>query len=585
MLKKIFFLLVSFLLILGSFLPHDKGMAAPSGLIKITADTVNVREGPSLSYPLVKKVTKGEKYKILTEKGDWTKIELSFEKTGWVANWLITKEKEKSGLDTAEGKNQTAQANADQLRVRSGPGTSFRIVGLLNKGQSVTVLDKNVNWIKVSSPFGEGWVANDYVNLSSKTEANSEDNTTTSNKTSTGIITADLLNVRKQPSTTSTVLGKLSKGDSVTVYSQKSNWVEIKFSNQKAWVNSEFVNLQSRNAKSSSENKGNAIGTVTASSLSVRKDSSLNSPIVGTVKKGQSFTILDESNNWGKIEYSPGKYGWAASWYLEKNTSSSSPAQAIKVSTITILQDGSNIRSEPNVQSDVVDRANEGDTFKVSKVQNDWYEIELKNGTKGYVAGWIVSINGNAPGVEKQGVQNYLKNKTIVLDPGHGGVDNGTTGAGGTLEKDLTLRTARLLYDKLKAAGANVYLTRANDTYISLPSRVSFAQSNQADAFISLHYDSNIDRSVRGMTGYYYHYYQKSLAGALYSSIVNETRMKSRGVRFGDFHVIRENSQKATLIELGYLSNPSEEITLNSGQFQENAATGIYNGLARFFKD
>ncbi len=67
----------------------------------------------------------------------------------------------------------------------------------------------------------------------------------------------------------------------------------------------------------------------------------------------------------------------------------------------------------------------------------------------------------------------------MFLIPGHGGVDNGTTGAGGTFEKELTLRTAKLLYDKLKAAGANVYLTRANDTYISLPSRVSFAESHQ----------------------------------------------------------------------------------------------------------
>ena len=62
-------------------------------------------------------------------------------------------------------------------------------------------------------------------------------------------------------------------------------------------------------------------------------------------------------------------------------------------------------------------------------------------------------------------------------------------------------------------------------------------------------------------------------------------KIKSRGVRFGDFHVIRENSQKAVLMELGYLSNPEEEMTLNSGAFQENAATGIYNGLARYFKE
>jgi N-acetylmuramoyl-L-alanine amidase len=87
------------------------------------------------------------------------------------------------------------------------------------------------------------------------------------------------------------------------------------------------------------------------------------------------------------------------------------------------------------------------------------------------------------------------------------------------------------------------------------------------------------------MTGYYYYSYQKPLAQYLYTSTLNQTRLKDRGLRFGDFHVIRENSQKATLLELGYLSNPEEELTLTSGLFQESAATGIYNGLARYFKD
>ena len=58
------------------------------------------------------------------------------------------------------------------------------------------------------------------------------------------------------------------------------------------------------------------------------------------------------------------------------------------------------------------------------------------------MAGWIVSINGTNPQIEKPGAERYLKNKTIVLDPGHGGEDNGATGASGTFEKELTLRTA-----------------------------------------------------------------------------------------------------------------------------------------------
>jgi N-acetylmuramoyl-L-alanine amidase len=583
MFKKITILIICLLFGFGAFLPQKVGMAA-LGTVTISSDSVNVREGPSLSYPLIKQVDKGEKFTIVKEKADWTQIELSSEQTGWVAKWLTAKEDTDSSAISSDSETSKGVANTDRLRARSGPGTSFRIVGFLNKGQAVTVLDVNENWLKISASFGEGWVSKPYIDT---VTVNQEINSSGSafNQTTMGVVTGDTLNVRKEPASSSSLLGKLSKGMNVTVYSQQNNWDEIQFNNKKAWVSADYVKLQTDlQNDTSSKDTHQVIGTVTASTLSVRSGSSLNAAVVGSVSKGQQFTILAENNNWVKIEYKPGKYGWTAGWYLEKDTSVSFPDQNVKNTTITILQDGSNIRKQPSLTSDVVQRTNEGDTFAVSKIENDWYEIKLKNGSKGYIAGWVVSVNGAAQPIEKAGAENYLKDKTIVLDPGHGGEDNGTTGASGTFEKNLTLRTAKLLYDKLRAAGANVYLTRGNDSYISLASRVSFAQSLNADAFISLHYDSNLDGSVRGSTGYYYHDYQKALAEEVYSSTINQTGLKNRGVRFGDFHVIRENSQKATLIELGYLSNPSEEITLNSGQFQENAATGIYNGLARYFK-
>lgn len=111
------------------------------------------------------------------------------------------------------------------------------------------------------------------------------------------------------------------------------------------------------------------------------------------------------------------------------------------------------------------------------------------------------------------------------------------------------------------------------------------ARGYNADAFISLHYDSNVDSSIHGMTGYYYHSYQQTLAESIFASTVGHTKMTSRGVRFGDFHVIRENSQKAVLMELGYLSNPAEEMMIKSAGFQENAASGLFDGLARYFKE
>jgi N-acetylmuramoyl-L-alanine amidase len=59
--------------------------------------------------------------------------------------------------------------------------------------------------------------------------------------------------------------------------------------------------------------------------------------------------------------------------------------------------------------------------------------------------------------------------------------------------------------------------------------------------------------------------------------------MNNRGVRFGDFHVIRENTQPAVLLELGYLSNPVQEASINSKKYQELMTDGIYNGLVNYF--
>ncbi|MGG3564588.1 SH3 domain-containing protein [Neobacillus rhizosphaerae] len=585
MVKKFSFLLLSIILIFGAFLPQGKSIAA-TGTVTVSSDSVNVRGGPGLSYPLVKVAKRGEKYSIVKEKDDWIEIELSFGNTGWVVNWLVTKEnmQKPSSTTTSSGSKGTiAKANTDQLRIRSGPGTSFRIVGFLIRGQEVSILDKNENWYKVSSSFGEGWVTRDFLVLKNEPAVQPK---ATSKQTNSGIVNADTLNIRKEPSATGTVIGKLTKGTIVSIYSKEKNWLEIGFANLKGWVSAEFVDTDAKTGKDTSKNEPIGMnGTVTANSLSVRSGSSLNAVIIGTVTGGQSFSILEENNNWAKIEYKSGKFGWVAGWYLEKSKAATQSGQAGKDRIVTILHNGTNIRASANVQADVIERANEGTSYPVQNVVNDWYQIKLKNGKTGYVAGWIVSINNSKTQIEKSGAEGYLKNKTIVLDPGHGGGDNGTTGASGTLEKELTLRTARLLYDKLRAAGANVYLTRNSDSFIPLSSRVSTAHSYNADAFISLHYDSNLDRSVRGMTGYYYHNYQKSLADTLYASTVAQTKLKDRGVRFGDFHVVRENNQKAVLMELGYLSNPEEEMTVKSGVFQENAASGLFNGLARFFKE
>lgn len=92
--------------------------------------------------------------------------------------------------------------------------------------------------------------------------------------------------------------------------------------------------------------------------------------------------------------------------------------------------------------------------------------------------------------------------KVIVIDAGHGGIDSGTVGVDGSMEKDLVLNEAIRLGRELEKRGYTVHLTRDTDIYIPLQERVNIARGYDADLFISLHADSNPDASVAGMSVY-----------------------------------------------------------------------------------
>ncbi|HEY2034276.1 MAG TPA: N-acetylmuramoyl-L-alanine amidase [Rhizomicrobium sp.] len=92
--------------------------------------------------------------------------------------------------------------------------------------------------------------------------------------------------------------------------------------------------------------------------------------------------------------------------------------------------------------------------------------------------------------------------KVVVIDPGHGGIDSGTVGIDGTMEKDVVLDEAKRLAAALKKRGYTVHLTRDTDIYIPLRERISIARGYGADLFISLHADSNPDPGVTGASVY-----------------------------------------------------------------------------------
>lgn len=393
------------------------------------------------------------------------------------------------------------------------------------------------------------------------------------------IVTADHLNIRKGPGLDYSVIAKAQKGKSYQISKVEEEWLEIYFdSNRTGWIHRDYTKSNEMAEETATT------GVVKASTLNIRAEPSLNSKSIGKLSKGEVVTILTEKNEWLEISFNQ-KQGWIAGWYVEKKQGKLPPptTETIKDGEVTINHNGTNIRSAPDLNAKVVERANAGDSYPIIGIHQDWYEIKRPDGKSGFVAGWIVSVSKGVRQVEKNGSHSTIKFKKIMIDPGHGGNDRGATGMKGTIEKDLTMKTGQAIYEKLKAKGVHAILTRSDDQYLSLSTRVSMAHYKDVDAFISLHYDSIDDHSVRGMTTYYYHDNQKELATTLHRSTIARTGLKNRDARFGDYHVIRENRANSVLLELGFISHPTEELLLNTDYFQEQVATGIVQGLENYF--
>ncbi|MET3574678.1 SH3 domain-containing protein [Bhargavaea ullalensis] len=482
----------------------------------------------------------------------------------------------------------TAVVSGDTLNIRSGPGLSHGITGKLNKGDRLTVTGSDGDWLEVETPDGKGWVASWLTSSEQEKEA-----------AGVAVVSqVDRLNVRALPSTSAAVLSKMNQGDSAASFGSSNGWTEIEWNGERGWVASRYITESAEPEKTASAEKETKTAfTVAVGGLNVRKEADLSSKKVGVIRKGETYPVVAEKHNWVQLDVGGGKKGWVSAFHGSfdgtpaPQAGDAGGAAAKSAGSVTILYDGTNIRTEPATSGQVALRAAAGQTFPVDGTENDWYKIRLQDGTEAFVASWVVSSDGKSA-VKKDRKKSAkkanrkpgtLKGLTLVVDAGHGGNDRGTTGIRGTDEKDLTLPTAELLAAKLSAAGADVIMTRDTDEYIGLRKRVSVSNQSEADAFISVHYDATHDHSVNGFTTYYLNGNQLALAEAVHAGLSGELEFRDRGVQKGNFLVLRENRQPAILIELGFLSNLTEERRLADPSFREKATDGIYRGVIDYF--
>ena len=220
---------------------------------------------------------------------------------------------------------------------------------------------------------------------------------------------------------------------------------------------------------------------------------------------------------------------------------------------------------------------------------------------------------------------------TIIIDPGHGGIDGGAEGKKAGAEKIITLNFAlKLKHELEKSSMLRVLLTRNEDTFVSLSERVSFAQRNQADLMISLHADTLRQKQIRGATVYTLsqegsdelaEYLAKKenrsdlvaglalpeentevtdilieltrretksfslqIARNLVSQLKGRIKLIKNPLRAANFHVLRAPEIPSVLIELGYLSNATDEYQLSSALWQQTTAEHIKIAIMNYLR-
>jgi N-acetylmuramoyl-L-alanine amidase len=216
--------------------------------------------------------------------------------------------------------------------------------------------------------------------------------------------------------------------------------------------------------------------------------------------------------------------------------------------------------------------------------------------------------------------------KLIVIDPGHGGRDPGAVGHGGTEEKRVTLRVGLLLRDLIaQQVKKPVLMTRDRDIFVELDDRAKFANSRDADLFVSIHVNSHPQRSTKGLeiyhfgeasdrralevaarengtpiseTGVGWQYLvadllttkkiQDSLDLAWHTKEAVVSRLKDvydvddHGVKTAPFYVLRFTSMPSILAEIAFISNPGEEKLMQTDAFLTRMAEGILDGIRSY---
>ena len=306
------------------------------GQVVNVTSTLRIRESASTNSSVLGTMRNGSTFDIISKSGSWYQIKYNGI-IGYVHGDYVKEIAASSSIST-KGKVYNVYTN---LRVRSGASTSSSILGYLNNNTEVNIVGSEGEWYKIQYNSGYGYVSKEYIT----TNLNSTNNTGNSGSSEVEVnktgyvynVSSGGLRVRKEPSTSSAVLGTLYSGNSVNIVGETGSWYKIKYNSSYAYVHKDYI-TETKPSSGSSSNTGNsssttdsnnssqtmnAVGIVTnvSSNLRVRKQPSSDAVVLGYLLNNESVNITGKEGNWYKINFK-GSVGYVSADYIKISTGS-----------------------------------------------------------------------------------------------------------------------------------------------------------------------------------------------------------------------------------------------------------------------
>ena len=564
---------------------------AASSTVKATkgSSTITLPVGSRTATVNGKNVSLDVPAKIVNSR---TLVPLRFvsESLGAQVDWNNTERLVTITAQANSGKAATVTIKEDQVNLRSGPGTDYEKVATAQLGERIDVVGESNGWYQISRGGSRMWVAGWLVNVASQEDGPSQPVTPQPQPEPEPEPTPQP-EPTPEPAPNTLNLARTMDANGFCITIKGNQRLNGMSRNENGKLIYEFKDMQIAGLNYFKEDLG--VGSAIVRGKNDGSDASVEIEL----PSGLKYNITTENNGQTEsiripnfiISFERKTFGSNGERIIVTTMAPAQYSGTLKDDRLEIklpnLQPG-RVNSSYNYAGNLLKKATieaEGTATVITLTTSDLGKYTFGQSGEGKILNILLA--GKSAVKPKSGI--------VVLDPGHGGKDNGASGPGGLHEKDVNLDVALQAGKLLQAKGIQVVYSRSDDSFVNLEDISAIANRANADVFVSIHCNSALTSTPGGTESYTFtsiNYPElflqqderKRLATLLQENLIAKLQRTNRGVKEENFSVLRNTQMPAALVELSFISNPTEEQLLASPDYRARAAQAIADAISQY---